>query len=121
LPSTLFVTSVVGAALLAVFPSSGAAGAAPGDGTLKVQATTGTDQLAVTGVSVGITTCSAGPVLATLTTGPDGTVTQTFPSGCYQAEVTSVPSGCELASIAYVQVDVVPDAAPVAGFQFRCA
>lgn len=120
--NTLLVTSVLGAALVAMLLPAGAAGAqAPSDGPLKVQASTGTDQLPVTGVGVGITTCAAGPVLATLTTGGDGTATQAFPNGCYQAQVTSVPSGCELASIAYVQVDVAPGATPLASFQFRCA
>lgn len=121
LRNTLLLTSVLGAALVAMSPVGAAGAQAPGDGPLKVQATTGTDQIPVTGVAVGITTCSAGPVLATLTTGRDGTVTQNFPNGCYQAQVTSVPSGCELASIAYVQVDVAPGATPVASFQFRCA
>jgi hypothetical protein len=121
LRNMLLVTSVLGAALVAMLPVGAAGAQAPGDGALKVQATTGTDQLPVTGVAVGITTCAAGPVLATLTTGRDGTVTQAFPNGCYQAQVTSVPSGCELASIAYVQADVAPGTVPVASFQFRCA
>ncbi|MFI6365266.1 hypothetical protein ACIBG0_21215 [Nocardia sp. NPDC050630] len=119
--NTLLVTSVLGAALVAMLPEGTARAQAPSDGPLKVRASTGTDQLPVTGVGVGITTCAAGPVLATLTTGGDGTATQAFPNGCYQAQVTSVPSGCELASIAYVQVDVAPGAIPVASFQFRCA
>ncbi|WP_040689739.1 hypothetical protein [Nocardia vinacea] len=121
LRNTLLVTSVLGAALVAMLPAGAADAQGPSDGSLKVQATTGTDQLPVTGVGVGITTCAAGPVLATLTTGGDGTVTQTFPDGCYQAQVTSVPSGCELASIAYVQINVAPGTTPVAAFQFRCA
>ncbi|WP_329408251.1 hypothetical protein OG563_38615 [Nocardia vinacea] len=119
--NTLLVTSVLGAALVAMLPAGAVGAQGPGDGPLKVQATTGTDQLPVTGVGVGITTCAAGPVLTTLTTGRDGTVTQAFPSGCYQAQVTSVPSGCELASIAYVQVNVAPGTTQVACFQFRCA
>ncbi|MEV6333685.1 hypothetical protein AB0M12_03100 [Nocardia vinacea] len=121
LRNTLLVTSLLGAALAAMLPAGAAGAQGPSDGPLKVQATTGTDQLPVTGVGVGITTCAAGPVLATLTTGGDGTVTQTFPNGCYQAQVTSVPSGCELASIAYVQINVAPGTTPVAAFQFRCA
>jgi hypothetical protein len=116
----LFVLSALGLALLAAFPGVARA-QARGDAAVKVQATTGTDEIPVSAVAVGVTTCAAGPVLATLTTGPDGTVTQAFPAGCYQVQVTAVPSGCELASIAYVRVDATPGITPVAKFQFRCA
>ncbi|WP_225726982.1 MULTISPECIES: hypothetical protein [unclassified Nocardia] len=116
--STLIVTSVLGAMALAAAP---VAGADPAQGTLKVQATTGSDQIPVSGLSVGVTTCAAGSVLATLTTGADGTAAHDFAPNCYQAEVTSVPSGCTLASMAYVQVDVRAGAPAVAPFQLHCA
>ncbi|MFI5776356.1 hypothetical protein [Nocardia sp. NPDC051570] len=102
-----------------VAPLAGADPAA-GQGTLTVQATT--DDFGVSGVAVGVTTCAAGPVLATLTTaGREGTALQDFAPGCYQAQVTSVPTGCGLDSIAYVTVNVVAGGTAVAPFKFRCA
>ncbi|MFQ6394240.1 hypothetical protein ACLMAJ_12340 [Nocardia sp. KC 131] len=116
----VFVGSVV-ATLAAVSGGATSAARVPDEGAVTVQAVTGLDRIPVTGVVTGVTSCAAGPVLATLTTGGDGTVTSSFPDGCYQVEVTAVPSGCQLASDAYAQVTVAPDVTPVAEFWFRCA
>lgn len=120
----LFVMSVLGVGLLAVAQSAGTAGADPvpaGQGTLRVQAaTTGAESSAVAGVQVGITTCAAGPMLATLTTGPDGSATANLASGCYLAQFTSA-SGCEPKSTTSVKVDVIAAATQTAAFQVSCA
>ncbi|CAM4474610.1 hypothetical protein NONI108955_32510 [Nocardia ninae] len=116
--------SVFGVGLLAIAQGAGIAGADPvpaGHGVLRVQAaTTGAEPAAVAGVQIGVTTCAAGPILATLTTGPDGTAATNLAPGCYLAQFTSV-SGCEPKSTTSVKVDVIPDATQTAAFQFSCA
>ncbi|MFI9504998.1 hypothetical protein [Nocardia sp. NPDC052566] len=113
----LLTIIVLGAAAVA----APLAGADPGQSGFTVRAVTGSDQLPVTGVSVGVANCAAGPVLTTLTTGTDGTVTQPVAPGCYQISVTTTPGGCELAGGHSQQVNVAPDAIATATFQFRCA
>ncbi|WP_405166993.1 hypothetical protein OG203_18970 [Nocardia sp. NBC_01499] len=120
----LFVMSVLGVGLLAIAQGAGTAGADPvpaGQGALRVQAaTTGAEPAAVAGVQIGITTCAAGPVLATLTTGPDGSATTNLDPGCYLAQFTSV-SGCEPKSSTSVKLEVTPASTQTAAFQVSCA
>ncbi|MEV0298240.1 prealbumin-like fold domain-containing protein [Nocardia sp. NPDC050710] len=111
--------SIVGAACAAGLAGGAASAQAPE--SITVSAVTGSDQLPVTGVEVGVTTCVAGPVLATLTTGVDGTATTNLAPGCYQLQVTSVPSGCMLDGEAYTQVTVLPGITVTPRYQFRCA
>ncbi|WP_228001087.1 hypothetical protein [Nocardia australiensis] len=117
----MFGAAVVGVGVLTVVSGGVATAQQPAEGSLQVQAVTGLDRLPVTGLDTSVTSCAAGPVLATLTTGRDGTVTRNFPDGCYRVEVTAVPGGCQLGSITYVQVEVQPGTAPVAEFRLHCA
>ena len=100
-------------------PSTRAPGAA--EGTVKVQAGTGTERFPVPMVAVGISACAASAVLATLTTGHDGAATGKFPAGCYRATVTSVPDGCQTDAVAKAQVDVKPADTATANFLIHCA
>ncbi|MBU3064765.1 hypothetical protein KO481_24955 [Nocardia sp. NEAU-G5] len=94
---------------------------ASAEGTVKVQAGTGTERFPVPMVAVGISACSASAVLATLTTGHDGAATRSFPVGCYRATVTSVPDGCQADAVANTQVDVKPAGTATANFLIHCA
>lgn len=118
---SVFVTFVFGAAMVGVLPGGAAAQGPFGEGTLQVRAVNGPEYLPVSGVAVGVTACSGGPVVASLTTGGGGTASQVLPSGCYQAEITSGVSGCELDGDSRVQVAIVPGVSPTADFHFRCA
>ncbi|MEV6562710.1 hypothetical protein AB0M22_43810 [Nocardia sp. NPDC051756] len=116
--------SVLGVGLLAIAQGAGTAGADPapdGQGTLRVQAvTTGAEPFGVMGAQIGILSCTADKVLASLTTGQDGTAVTNLPAGCYHAQLTSV-SGCEPKSANSVKVDVIPAATQTAAFQVSCA
>ncbi|MQY22263.1 hypothetical protein [Nocardia macrotermitis] len=99
-------------------PSSAPASA---QGTVKVQAGTGTERFPVPMVAVRVTSCAADAALATLTTGNDGAASGKFPPGCYRATVTSVPSGCAPDAVANARVDVKAADTAVAKFLIHCA
>ncbi|MCX4097345.1 hypothetical protein [Nocardia sp. alder85J] len=105
----------------AATPQEGA-GPAAGQGTLKVQATTGAEQYPASGLGVGVSKCDSSASLATLTTaGHEGAATHDLPGGCYQVAATGVPSGCMLGSPSPVKVDVTPGNTSTASFQLKCA
>ncbi|NKY89147.1 hypothetical protein [Nocardia veterana] len=95
--------------------------AAAGTGTIEVVATHGPEKFAAAGLAVGVTTCTAGSVSATLTTGRDGKAHQDFAPDCYQVQVSSVPMGCRLATDAARKVDVVAGRSVAAEFGLACA
>jgi hypothetical protein len=126
----LFALSTL-AAILLTLPAAGCS-ASPGgsaapsspaaaQGTVEVRAGTGTERFPVPMVAVGVSSCSADTVLATLTTGKDGAAARSFPPGCYRATVTSVPDGCQADAVANAQVDVKAADTAVAKFLIHCA
>ena len=126
----LFALSAL-AAILLTLPAAGCS-ASPGgssapstpaapQGTVKVQAGTGTERFPVPMVAVRVTRCSGNDAVATLTTGNDGAASHSFAPGCYKATVTSVPSGCSPDAVANAQVDVKPADTAVATFLIHCA
>jgi len=119
--AAVVLTLPVVAACSARGNSPGAQAPAAAVGTVKVQAGTGTERFPVPMVAVGISTCAASAVLATLTTGHDGAATGKFPAGCYRATVTSVPDGCQADAVAKAQVDVKPADIATANFLIHCA
>ncbi|WP_067548874.1 hypothetical protein [Nocardia crassostreae] len=115
---TLFVSSVVGAAL-AVAPLATAQPPAADPG-VKVQTVWGPEQFAIAGVTAEVSPCTGGPVAASVITGADGFATAAVGPGCYSIAV-GTPSGCGLDGEPIQQVTALPGITPTATFRFRCA